>query len=346
MKEAMFYKKLGQEKVRCFLCPRSCRILPGKRGFCSVRENQAGKLFSLVYGRLCSMAADPIEKKPLYHFAPGSQCLSVCTVGCNLDCSFCQNADISHPILLNQSPSVTADTLGEDIPPKKVVEIARKQGLAGIAYTYTEPTIFFEYALDTMKLARKAGLYNVWVSNGFTNPEPAMEAARYLDAINIDLKGSEAFYRRLCNVPNEAAIRKAAQIYKQQGVWVEVTTLVIPGHNDSRKVLEGISAWVCRNLGPETPIHFSRFHPQFRMRDVRETPVKTLEMAAGIARKQGLQYVYIGNVPGHSGEKTRCPKCGKPLIERSGFGVSAMRDTCECGQPLAMAGKKWSRLGR
>jgi pyruvate formate lyase activating enzyme len=334
MKEALFYRKLKDKKVQCVLCPRRCVIAPGKRGFCRVRENRGGVLYSLVYGRLCSMGVDPIEKKPLYHFAPGSSCLSVCTVGCNLDCKFCQNWEISHP----------EEIVGENIPPERIVEIAKKQGVEGISYTYTEPTIFYEYALDTMKLAKRAGFYNCWVSNGFTNPEPALEASRYLHAINIDIKGSEAFYRRLCNAPSEAAVRKAAKLYKEQGVWVEITTLVIPGYNDSRKVLTEISRWVRKNLGPETPMHFSRFHPSFRLTDVRPTPTETLEMAHKIAVKEGLRYVYIGNVFGHRYESTYCPKCGRPLIERRGFGVAAMRDTCECGERLAMAGKEWSKL--
>ncbi len=349
MKEALFYRKLEGKKVQCLLCPRKCVILPGRRGFCGVRENQAGVLYSLVYERLCSMAVDPIEKKPLYHFAPGSNCLSICTVGCNLDCKFCQNWEISHPQFQNNSPgeepsAAGAGIVGEHIPPERIVEIARKQGVEGISYTYTEPTIFFEYALDTMKLARRSGLYNCWVSNGFTSPEPVMEASRYLDAINIDIKGSESFYRKLCNAPGEAAVKRAAMLYREQGVWVEVTTLVIPGYNDSRKVLTDISRWVRKNLGPDTPIHFSRFHPQFRMRDAEPTPTRTLEMAHSIAVKEGLRYVYIGNVPGHRGETTYCPECGRPLIERHGFGVAAMRDTCTCGHRLALAGRKWSAL--
>jgi pyruvate formate lyase activating enzyme len=360
MKEALFYTKLTGDAVQCSLCPRGCRIPPGGRGFCGVRENQAGTLYSLVYGRLCSMAVDPIEKKPLYHFAPGSQCLSVCTVGCNLDCSFCQNWSISHPNLSNlptaagklkhqstMSPAGTPlrlDVPGENVPPQRIIEIARKQSVEGIAYTYTEPTIFFEYALETMKLARRAGLYNVWVSNGFTNPEPAMEASRYLDAINIDIKGSERFYRKLCNVPSEAAIKRAAGIYREQGVWVETTTLVIPGYNDSSRTLADISRWIRKNLGPETPVHFSRFHPHFRLTEVKSTPTSTLERAHKIAVKEGLKYVYIGNVPGHSAESTRCPECGSPVIERGGFGVSAMMDRCRCGHRPALAGTKWSRL--
>lgn len=334
MKEAMFYRKLGDKKVQCFLCPRKCVILPEKRGFCKVRENQGGILYSLVYSKLCSMGIDPIEKKPLYHFAPGSRTLSICTVGCNLDCQYCQNWEISHP----------EEVAGDNYPPERIVEIARKQGLEGISYTYTEPTIFYEYALDTMKLAKQAGFYNTWVSNGFTNPEPAMEASRYLDAVNIDIKGSEAFYRKLCNVPSEEAIKQAAKIYKEQGVWVETTTLIIPGYNDSRKALTEISRWVKKNLGPETPIHFSRFHPHFKMTDTAPTPLKTLEMAYGIAKGEGLQYAYIGNVLGHRYESTYCPKCGKLLIERAGFQTNLKKDKCDCGHELALAGREWSRL--
>ncbi len=337
MKEALFYRRLEGKSVQCLLCPRKCTIPPGGTGFCGVRENHGGTLYSIVYERLCSMAVDPIEKKPLYHFAPGSSCLSICTVGCNLECKFCQNWDISHPKEVGAHG--TAD---ERVPPERVVEIARKQGVEGIAYTYTEPTIFYEYALDIMKLARKAGLYNVWVSNGFINPEPAMEASRYMDAINIDLKGSDDFYRKLCNAPGEAAVKKAAKLYKEQGVWVEVTTLVVPGYNDSRSVLAGISRWVRKELGPDTPMHFSRFHPSFRLRDVEPTPARTLETACTIAVKEGLRYVYIGNVPGHRSESTYCPECGKPLIERMGFGIRSMKGTCECGHRLALAGRKWS----
>jgi pyruvate formate lyase activating enzyme len=344
MKEAMFYSGMPGFAVRCRLCPRMCRIPTGSTGFCGVRLNQAGKLYSLVYRKLCSMGVDPIEKKPLYHFAPGSYCLSVCTVGCNLDCSFCQNWEISHPNLSNLPTAAGPEIPGDNVPPERIVETAIKQGVEGIAYTYTEPTVFFEYALETMKLARKAGLYNVWVSNGFTSPEPVMEASRYLDAINIDIKGSDTFYRKLCSAPGEAPVRKAAMLYKEQGIWVEITTLVIPGYNDSSRTLRSISTWVMKNLGPDTPLHFSRFHPHFRLREPEPTPISTLERACRIARESGLHYVYLGNVPGHDSATTRCPECGKTLIERTGMKVTAMRDMCECGHALPLAGRKWSRL--
>jgi len=334
MKEAMFYKRLPAEKVQCFLCPRRCVILPGKRGFCRVRENSGGRLMSLVYGQLCSMAVDPIEKKPLFHFAPGSRCLSVCTVGCNLDCQFCQNSDISHP----------ERVFGEDFPPQEIVSHAVRSGVGGIAYTYTEPTIFFEYALDTMKIAKKRGLYNVWVSNGYTNPEPAMQASKYLHSINVDIKGPERFYRKLCNVPNEKAIKDALLVYNDQKVWIEITNLMIPGWNTGRKDTEALCKWVVKNLGEDTPIHFSRFHPSFRMMDAKPTPVRTLEEAEKIARGIGLRWVYIGNVFGHGGESTRCPSCGKMLISRDGLSIRRTILKCGCGEKVPIAGRKWARL--
>ncbi len=351
MKEAMFYKRLPEKKVQCFLCPRRCVILPGKRGFCRVRENQGGRLMSLVYGQLCSMAIDPIEKKPLFHFAPGSRCLSVCTVGCNLDCQFCQNSDISHPNLSSQPASPTANThssqndiLGEDVPPEEIVSHAVRSGVGGIAYTYTEPTIFFEYALDTMKLAKKRNLYNVWVSNGYTNPEPAMQASKYLHAINVDIKGPERFYRKLCNIPNEKAIKDALLVYREQKVWIEITNLMIPGWNTGRKDTETLCRWVVKNLGEDTPVHFSRFHPSFRMMDAKPTPVRTLEEAERIARGIGLRWVYIGNVWGHGGESTTCPSCGKKLISRDGLSIRRTILKCGCGEKVPIAGRKWARL--
>ena len=331
MKEAMFYSRLPRKAVRCSLCPRECVITPGKTGFCGVRQNLGGTLQSLSYGRLCSMGVDPIEKKPLYHFAPGSSCLSVCTVGCNLDCQFCQNWSISH-IERNKGGELP----GEDVPPREIVRYAIERGVQGIACTYTEPTVFFEYALETMKLARKAGLYNVWVSNGYTNPEPAMQASRYLDAINLDIKGPDSLYRKLCNAPGDSPVKRAAMLYREQGIWVETTTLVIPGHNDSDKDLTAISRWVRRNLGPDTPVHFSRFHPHFRLTHVEPTPLETLERAHRIAVKEGLNHVYIGNVPGHREESTHCPECGATLIERTGYGVGSVKGRCQCGYRLPL----------
>jgi pyruvate formate lyase activating enzyme len=331
MRKAEFWVKEGG-KVRCRLCPRECAIPEGKNGFCSVRKNVKGNLVSLVYGKPCSISVDPIEKKPLFHFAPGTACLSLATVGCNLDCSFCQNHEISHP----------RGIFGNDMGPEEVVEMARRYDVPGIAYTYTEPTIFFEYAYDIMRLARKAGLYNVWVSNGYINPGPARKAAKYMDAINVDLKGNMNFYNKLCGITDELPIRKALKVYKKSGVWIEATNLVIPGHNDRPENFRELSEWVKRNLGPGTPLHFSRFYPMFRMRDAEPTPLDTLERAADIAREAGMEYVYIGNFPGHERESTYCPKCGEKTAERSGHGASSFSTVCQkCGNEIPVAGEKW-----
>lgn len=286
MKEADFYKKLDKKKVQCVLCPRKCVISEEKTGFCGVRKNLGGTLRSLVYGKPCAVNIDPIEKKPLYHFRPGTVCLSLGTVGCNLDCSFCQNWDISHPKTI----------FGESLPPEGVIEMCKQHNLPGIAYTYNEPTIWIEFALDTMKLAKKEGLYNVWVSNGYTNPEPIKELSKYLDAINVDLKGDVKFYKKLCGIPDEEPVKKALLIYKKAGVHIEVTNLLIPGFNDKPEQMERLVLWVAENLGKGTPLHFSRFFPHFRMRETPITPMETLKKAEEIAKKHGIKHVHLGNV--------------------------------------------------
>jgi len=332
MKQALFWKLLKNKSVRCILCPWKCAISEGKRGFCGVRENIDGKLYSLVYGKMVSYNIDPVEKKPFFHFAPGSQCLSIATVGCNLKCAFCQNWEISHP----------KEIFGEDYSPEDIVEFAKRAGIPGIAYTYTEPTVFYEYALDTMKLAKKAGLYNVWVSNGYTNPDPIRKAAKYLDAVNVDLKGSMKFYQKLCSIPNEEPVYTALRTYKKAGVWIEITNLIIPGHNDRPVQIKKLVGWIKENLGINTPIHFTRFFPYYKMRHTSPTPVETLEKAHQIATGLGMRWVYIGNVPGHKYESTYCPKCGKLLVRRVGFELGSFTDTCKCGHKLVLAGKKWS----
>jgi pyruvate formate lyase activating enzyme len=337
MKESLFYERLEgkqQDVVQCRLCPHNCIIADGKTGICGVRQNNKGRLFSLVYGRLCSMNVDPIEKKPLFHFAPGTNCLSICTVGCNLTCRFCQNYDISHPS--------TGEIFGEEITPESVIDTARQQGLPGIAYTYTEPTIAWEFYFEVMKLARKEGLYNVWVSNGYINPEPARKIAKYMDAINVDLKGDIGFYKKLCGVPSEKPMHESLKIYKKAGVCIEITNLIIPGFNDKPGQVETLAKWVKENLGKETPFHISRFYPNYKMSGVEPTPIKTLESAADTARKTGIRYVYIGNVPGEGWEDTRCPKCGTLIIKRSGLSLSSFKDTCDkCKLELPIAGRKW-----
>ena len=336
MKEALFYTKMAAGKVRCVLCPRFCIIQDGKTGACGARKNQSGTLYSAVYGKLCSLHIDPIEKKPLFHFAPGTECLSIATMGCNLMCSFCQNWEVSHPERFQE---------GEEMSPGKVVELAKSYKVPGIAYTYTEPTVFFEYALDVMRLAREAGLYNIWVSNGYTNPEPARKAAKYMDAVNVDLKGDGLFYKKLCGIPDEGPIREALKIYRKAGVWIETTTLLIPGYNDSEKTITGIVKWVKDNLGEETPMHFSRFYPQYKLTDVQPTPVKTIEDAVKTAESLGMHYVYAGNVYAHDRESTHCPKCGRKVIDRAGYHVSNIRKICKgCGTGIKLAGEKWAKL--
>jgi pyruvate formate lyase activating enzyme len=330
MHQALFWKKLTGKTVQCQLCPRFCTIPVGGRGSCGVRENRDGRLMSLVYGKAVSAGIDPIEKKPLFHFAPGTQCLSIATAGCNLHCSFCQNWEISQ----------TKEVKGEELSPREIVEMAVQHGVPGIAYTYTEPTVFFEYALETMKLARKAGLYNIWVSNGYTNPEPARQAAKYMDAINVDMKGDVKFYQKMCGVTDEKPVKAALLAYKKSGVWIEITNLVIPGFNDRKAQVRALASWIKENLG-DVPLHFSRFHPQHKLLDVQPTPARTLEMCYETAKSSGLRWVYVGNVWGHEGESTKCPGCGRILIERRGFDVLRFKSRCDkCGIEVPIRGER------
>lgn len=336
MKQALFWKPLKGGKVKCELCPRFCQVSKGKAGWCGVRQNQKGKLYSLVYGRACSISADPIEKKPLFHFAPGTKCLSIATVGCNLSCSHCQNWQVSHP--------PKGEVFGEELSPEDVVSRAKKEGLPGIAYTYTEPTVFFEYALDIMKLARKAGLYNIWVSNGYINPEPLKKAVRYLDAVNVDLKGDREFYKKVCAVPNNTPILEAMKLFKNSGVFLEVTNLMIPRYNDKKMQIRELVNWVKKELGIETPLHFSRFCPSYKMEEVLLTPVKTLDTAWKIAKNAGMKYVYIGNVPGHFKEDTYCPECKELVIKRTGYQIESVKGKCPtCGEKIPLAGQGWMK---
>jgi len=331
MKEALYYRKSGKT-VSCTLCPRLCTIKPGQWGYCRARKNVNGKLYSMTYGKLLTNNIDPIEKKPFFHFAPGSFCLSIATTGCNLRCLFCQNDAIA----------MAPEPYGNDVKPLDVVDYAVKSGVPGIAYTYTEPTIYYEFALDVMKLARKKGLYNVWVSNGYTNPAPIKRMARYLDAVNVDLKGDMKFYQKMCSVKDETPMHRALKEYKKHKVWIEVTNLLIPGHNDKPAQVKRLIEWVKKNLGAGTPIHFTRFWPAHMMKGIKATPVKTLDMAYETAKKMGMRYPYVGNVPGHDGESTYCPKCGKVMIERKGNSLYEYRERCKCGGKITIKGKRWS----
>lgn len=322
MKEAMFYDKQEGKNVRCNLCARRCLILPGKAGFCKVRKNVDGKLYSLVYGKCSSLAIDPIEKKPLFHFAPGTKCLSIATVGCNFRCSFCQNWSISQEY---------GGIKGEELSPEQIVGIALKNDIPGIAYTYTEPTVFYEYSFETMKLAKKKGLYNVWVSNGYTAPEAIEKMKGLLDAVNVDWKGSPEFYRKMCSVLDFEPVKEALITYKKIGVLIEITNLLIPGKNDSEEDIRPMCRWIKENLGADTPLHFSAFYPQYKEDKIPKTSMEILEKAYKTAKEEGLHYVYIGNVLSDK-SSTFCPKCNEKVIDRSGYSASIVHEKCpKCG---------------
>jgi len=314
MKEAMFYTKAQEQAVNCHLCNHHCHIKLDKHGICGVRKNQDGTLWSLVYGKVITQHIDPIEKKPLYHFYPGTQSYSIATVGCNFRCTFCQNADIS------QSPREDRSIYGNTVAAESIVEQARKTGCASISYTYTEPTIFMEYALDVARLAHGVGIKNIFVSNGYMTEESLEAIAPYLDAANVDLKAfSDHFYAKQCGAHLEPVQKTLARM-KELGIWLEVTTLLIPGLNDDPAELTEMVKFLS-SLGPETPWHISRFHPAYRLMDRPVTPIRTLQNARDIGLKGGLQYVYLGNVPGDAGENTYCRQCRALLIERYGFTI-------------------------
>jgi len=315
MEEAALYKKLENKKVQCQNCAHYCIILPGKRGICGVRENIEGKLYALNYGKVVAVNIDPIEKKPFFHFLPGTYSLSVATVGCNLKCSNCQNWDIS------QGFKGKKEIPGEDLPPEKIASLALKNKLPSISYTYTEPTVFSEYALETMKLAKEAGLKNIWVTNGFLSKEVLELAAPYLDAANIDLKGfSEEFYQKNCGGRLQPILDTLIEMKKKK-IWVEITTLAIPTLSDSEQMFKDIAKFIKEVLGIETPWHISQFSGaiSWKLRHLSDTPVETLEMAWKIGKAAGLKYVYTGNVPGLPSEDTFCPKCKTVVIDRAGY---------------------------
>ena len=315
MKEAMFYEKLEGSQVRCNLCRFHCMIGDGKRGHCRVRKNREGVLYSMVYGRVVAENIDPIEKKPLFHLLPGSRSYSVATVGCNFRCRHCQNYTIAQP------DEAAIERYGNIVTPQAVVESALAAGCSSIAYTYTEPTIFFEFAYDTAVLAKAAGLKNVFVTNGYITNEALGVIAPYLDAANIDLKGfSDKFYRETVGA-SLSGVLDCIREYRRLGIWIEITTLVIPHHNDSEEELSGIANFIARELGPEVPWHVSQFYPTYLLTDEPRTPLATLRKAREIGLAAGLRYVYEGNVPGAGGEDSVCPSCGEVVIKRYGYHV-------------------------
>ncbi len=317
MKEAMFYDKIGDGKVKCYLCCQYCTISPGKRGICAVRENRDGVLQSLVYGKIVARHVDPIEKKPLFHFYPGSRSYSIATVGCNFRCLHCQNYDIS------DYPKGHPDIPGIAMTPEEVVGEAESAGCQSISYTYTEPTIFMEFACECARLAHKKGIQNVFVSNGYTSPNATRVIAPYLDANNIDLKGDDNFYKKVVGARLQPVL-DTIKLMKDLGVWVEITTLIIPTYNDSDDFLQWVAEFI-KSVDPAIPWHVTQFYPTHDLLDQPRTPVSTLRRARAIGLEAGLKYVYEGNVPGEGGENTYCPACGELLIERIGFSLKTVR---------------------
>jgi len=354
--EARFYQTLPDNAVLCSLCPHDCHIHDGGRGVCAVRFNRGGKLYTLVYDKIVSREIDPIEKKPLFHFLPGSRAYSIATVGCTLRCSFCQNWQISQwpkdhlpksvesggapksrELMCPQLEAVDEAVVGEHVSPQQIVDAAVATGSQSIAYTYTEPTVFYELAYDTAVLAREKGLKNVFVTNGFTGREAIRQIATVLDAANVDLKFfNPQSYTHISRARRDP-ILDAIRLYHELGVWVEVTTLVIPGVNDSDEELRGIAKFLT-SVGPEIPWHVSQFYPAYKMLAKPVTPVETLRRAAEIGREAGLRYVYEGNVPGGEGESTLCWQCKAMLVERYGFRVRKNRiaEGCcpDCGAKI------------
>lgn len=333
MREALFYEKLPQDVVRCHLCRHHCRIAPGMCGICRVRENRAGRLMSLVYGRIAAEHTDPIEKKPLFHVLPGTTSYSIATVGCNFRCRHCQNYTIAQ-----YEPNPAAEIPGYSVTPEQIVERALRSGCSSISYTYTEPTIFCEYALDCARLASAAGLKNIFVTNGYITPQALDVVAPFLDAANIDLKGfSDDFYRRVVGAQLEEVLA-CIRDYHRRGIWIEITTLVIPGENDSDEQLNGIARFIADELGCDVPWHISRFFPQYEMTDREPTPPASLTRAVEAGRRAGLRFLYVGNLAGGL-ENTDCPSCSATVIRRAGYQIldnSLAGDVCrKCGAKLA-----------
>ena len=300
--------------VKCDLCPQACVITDGHRGDCGVRENRGGKLYTLVYGNPCALNNDPIEKKPLYHFRPGTLALSLATAGCNLHCQYCQNWTIS------QAQPEAVDSA--NLPPESIVSLAMESGSQSVAFTYSEPTVFFEYMIDTARLARSVGLSSVVISAGYINTAPLRELCDIVDAIKIDLKGfNEEFYRKVVK-GNLAPVLQTLKTIAHSGVHLEIVNLVIPTLNDNLDELRQLADWIVTNLGPDVPTHFSRFHPMYQLTNLPSTPVETLDAARKAALESGIHYAYVGNVPGNPGNQTYCHCCGETIIKRLGFSVT------------------------
>lgn len=334
MVEARLWKPLKSGAVQCRLCNHYCAVKPGERGQCGVRENRDGTLYTLNYGKIAALNLDPVEKKPLYHFQPGTRTFSFATMGCNLRCTFCQNWSLSQP------PRENGTIQGEDTTPEQLVNEALRHKAASISYTYSEPTIFFEIMQDTARLARQHGLKNIMVSNGFMSRECLDELGPDIDAINVDLKCfTEHFYTEISGARLQPVLDNLVYIKHTLGWWLEVTTLLIPGKNDSPEELAELTRFIAEELGPDTVWHISRFHPDYKMNDVGVTQGQALRGAYDIGKKAGLKYVYVGNMPTLDLQHTICPGCGQTLIDRSGFASSRPAITggrcAQCGEPIA-----------
>jgi pyruvate formate lyase activating enzyme len=315
--EARWYEKLANRKIKCRLCPRECVIDDLERGYCGVRENRGGTYYTLVYGQVCSAHIDPIEKKPLFHFFPGTQAFSIATAGCNVMCKFCQNWEISQ-VRPEQVQSSEAS-------PQRIAQIARENSCPSIAYTYTEPVIFSEYMYDAAAEGHKAGVKSVMISNGYIKPEPMKDLCKVLDGVKIDLKAfSERFYKELVSGTLHPVLDTLV-LLRKENKWTEIVYLVIPGQNDDPKELADLCNWIVTELGADTPLHFTRFHPQYRLTNLPPTPISTLQKAREIGLDAGIHFVYTGNIPGDAGENTYCPNCKKLLIRRIGFSILEMR---------------------
>jgi len=318
------------KKVKCELCPKECELANLERGTCGVRYNAGGELRTLVYGKACALHIDPMEKKPMFHFLPGTPIFSVAAPGCNLSCKFCQNWQISQ-----KNPEELINT---DAPPQFIVDSALKEGCRSIAYTYTEPVIFYEYAYETAKLASENGLRNVMVTAGYINEKPLRELCRFIDGANVDIKAfDDRFYREICD-GSLAPVLRALEVMNEEKVLIEITNLILPGLNDDMAKISKMSRWIAETLGEETPMHFSRFSPEYQMLNLPPTPTETLETAARVAKDAGLKHVYVGNMRSPEFETTYCPACGAVLIERSGFRIvsnNLQNGTChKCGKSI------------
>jgi len=337
LREAMLYEKLPENKVHCFLCARHCYINDGGVGFCLVRKNQGGTLYSLNYAKACSACVDPIAKKPLFHFYPGAVVMSIATMGCNFRCQFCDNWMIS------QSKEVE----GQVFPPAEVVKAARENECQGISYTYTEPTIFMEYAYDTASLAKQVGYFNTFVTNGYMTPDAVKTIAPLLDAATVDFKGAAdpEFYKKFSSVPSVEPIFECLKEMKRQGIHVEITNLIVPKIGDSLERLKQLATWIKEALGEDTPFHLLRFHPDYKMTGYATTTVSALEEAYVVVKKEvEMNYVYIGNVPGHKFENTYCPNCNELLIKRFSFEIVKWNLTKDmrcpaCGRDIPIKGE-------